>query len=150
MSSVPGTLLDSFLWVESDTLDPDRLTTAFGLEPVVSERPGQVGIDVDGSALDPSPGQWIARTAGHLRSASVDEHLHFLLARLAPHRSLVRELAASSNGRVWLGLEIAPDAGRSLGSVLDAVLARAIRELGADVWEVGPGEIPGGSDPLSN
>jgi len=48
---------------------------------------------------------------------------------------------------VWLGLEIAPDAGRSLGSSLDAPLDRAMKELGADLWLIRPGEIPAGSDP---
>ncbi len=147
MSSVWGTLLDSFLWIESDRLEPEQLTAALELEPVVVEQAGRIEIDLDGTTLDPLPGQWIARTASHLRSSSVDEHLQFLISRLEPHRALVRELAASPNGRVWVGLEVAPDVDGRSGIHLDAAMARELREMGADLWDVGPGEIPGGSVP---
>lgn len=145
MSSVRGTLLDSFLWIESDRLEPDQLTAALELEPVVVKQSGRIEIDLDGTTLDPLPGQWIARTAGHRRSSSVDEHLQFLLSRLEPHRALMRELAASPNGRVWVGLEFVPKVSGEFGMVLDAAMDRAMRDVGADLWLLGPGEIPGGS-----
>ena len=147
MSWVSGTLLDSLVFIESDALDPDRLSAVIGLKTVVAERPGRVETDLDGTALDALPGQWIARTSDRLRSGSVDEHLRFLLGLLRPHRAMLRELAASPRGRVWLGLEILSESESGTALRLDSPLSAAIQELGADVWEFPPGEIPGGAVP---
>src|SRR5689334_2019316 len=100
MSTVSGTLLDSLVFIESDALDPDQLTNAIGLTPVVAEPSARVETDLDGTPRDPLPAQWIARTANDLRSVVVDEHLRFLLTRLEPHQTMLREIAASPCGRV--------------------------------------------------
>ena len=149
MSRVYGRLLDSLVYIEGDTLNPDRLRESIGLTTVAVERPGRVETDLDGTELDALPGQWIARTAGRLQSSSVDEHLHFLLGILRPHRAMLRELAAGPRGRVWIGLEVVTEEESGLGLSLDAALSAAVRELGADVWVFAPGDIPGAELPPS-
>jgi hypothetical protein len=114
-------------------LQPDQLTTAFGLEPTLSDYTHVPAQFTPGGLLGGRGfGKWCYDTAAHLHSHDVNEHLRHLLGIFRPLRSQIDELRPRPALVVCVHYE-STIAGTGAAPLIDADCIAGLAELGASL-----------------
>ena len=86
--------IEALLEIHGDTLDPDHLSALFRVRPSSSRPPGVQRVrDLDDTDVDlAGSGEWTFSTREVVQSPRIDDHLHYVLEMLAPHRELLHDM----------------------------------------------------------
>jgi hypothetical protein len=88
------------LRIYGDTLDPDAITKSIGILPSSSQRRGEVRSGFRNRQRIVSVGGWFLSSEGNVESRDLRRHLDWLLARLWPAATALKNLQAQEGVRM--------------------------------------------------
>jgi len=80
------------LWIGVEDLNPSFVTSRLGLEPSETQTKGEIKRNSRGTSRTVQKGAWFLSSEGHVDSRDIRRHLDWLLARLVPVKTRIREL----------------------------------------------------------
>ena len=129
-------------------LDPTEVSESIGLRADKMARRGDPRRNCKGEPITPhSEGLWMITTEGNVTSKDINDHIHFLLELLLPHRNTICELVARLKAETFFDVLWTSDylyAGT--GPQISSNALRGMSDLGAsigfDIYEEAVDSIP--------
>jgi len=121
-------------------LDPDAVSSEIGVAPSQSARRGDERSSFTGHLLDPhDEGWWQLSSRGAIESRDANDHFHYLLTRLLPHRDYICQVAKDGRtyfGVLWKSTYLYAGTGPMLARDCIAGVSRLKAEIGFDIYQV--------------
>lgn len=126
--------------IESPKLDPKMVTERIGLSPSGTGRKGEQRRNFKGDVVGVEEnGWWQLSTKGIVASKDINDHFHFLLDRLLPHRESVLKFAEGGEtyfGVRWESTYLYAGTGPLIDSKSISGVAALVAGMGFDIYQI--------------